>query len=1030
MGELIWSLLSCANPPTLVAEATLCQGDDTPIAVAGSALDPVVLDPLGDATLAPPRLEFRQADLHLPAPLLEGDEPAVDGSSLSAGLWELVAIDAYGDETSAGPGVLVAGAPQLHEATPEEVCAASGDTSIALWGSDFLDGTEVVVGPYRLVPDQLEDCASGPLGASCEHLMVTLPADALALGANDLHVETMCGTSAPLSVDVHPAPTVEAVSPPTLCVSGGDLTVLGTDFPLDVVGWIDGEEVPTERWSSTELRLVAPELDAGEHSLVVGSPDGECLDEFPGGLRVTEAPLVFDVDPPVVYANLPQQVTAFVADLSGEVTDAWIEDGDGAIAVDWTWSAEDPSRLVLDLPDLDAGDYQVLLDQDGDCAAIGAGGFTVTSTLGLALDTISPSQAWTFDTTAVEVRAKDPLPADREPFADTPRLYLVGPGDTGQTTPLLGVAFRSGEELAATLPDGLDVGTYTLVAINPSGALGVAWKSVEVLWDAPPTITGITPASLDKSSDERLTLTGRNFRDPTVGLSCRDGGADVTLTTTPVSWSYGSVDVDLPASGLNQATCVVELENADGTTARFASISVRNPSQNLFGWDLGPELVEARRAPASAVGRTSSVNRWLYVLGGDEGDASTARNTLEVSRIGVYGDAGAFDLLTSELPRNRTRAQAVALGPFLYLIGGHNGTKATDTTYRAHILDPLDAPLVDGVSFESAGSGLAPGSWQYRVSARFDATDTINPAGESLAGPPVHVTLPELDGALKPTLAWTEVDRAVGYRVYRSPSADTAGFEWLADVTLPTFTDAGDATDGSQEPLSEGAVGEWARLDSLTTAREGHCLALAPDPQTDPEIWWLYAAGGRDEDGTPLASIERLDIQVNGPDSQTTGGWSTLDDELSEARYDCAGFTLDSTWHSVVEPGESWVYFAGGENGSTTTGAVDVGQLEPGGELSSWGTVDSMSPARSGFVHAAASDYLHAFGGQKGEPSSGGVSAEVIGPPDLRNWNNQGVSLQEGRHLAGSAAESGVLFALGGATDDLDATTSTETTNW
>ena len=83
-----------------------------------------------------------------------------------------------------------------------------------------------------------------------------------------------------------------------------------------------------------------------------------------------------------------------------------------------------------------------------------------------------------------------------------------------------------------------------------------------------------------------------------------------------------------------------------------------------------------------------------------------------------------------------------------------------------------------------------------------------------------------------------------------------------------------------------------------------------------------------------------------------------------------------------------------------------------------------MSPARSGFGFASASDYLYAFGGQGGAPSGGGVSAELTAGtlPEVHNWNSLGISLTEDRHLPGSAQESSVIFMLGGQTSTADAT--------
>ncbi len=1041
-------LLACETgaPVELIGSAQVCSGEPGGVQALGSALEPIVLDPLAEE----PRLRFpdlalqqvvdlsgQPSELRLPLAEQRVDWGAgeawvdLEGLGVASGLWLLEASDAYGRVTRAEPGVLILTAPTLEDIQPGESCHEAGLVDYVLSGSGFVVSQgELPTVRFAGQPVDVSsamDCTDFDGGQLCASLLVTVDASLLPLGDVEVEVHNpesaSCGPSNVARVEVTPSPEVFALSPPTVCVSGGEVEVQGQDFPLDAVVFVDGVEVPSSRQDSGTLYAEVPALDAGEHTLEVGSPDSACVAALPGGLQVTEAPLVFSVDPPSVYAALPMTITAWIADLSGELTDAWIEDSTGTrVEADWSWEPDDPSRLRIDLPELDDGIYTVQLDQDGGCEGQAAGGFTVTSKQSLSLSSISPAQAWTFDRTPVEIQGED--------LQDTPRLYLVGPGSTGATTALLGVSFRDSQELAATLPDGLDVGTYSLLAVNPDGGLGVLWKSVEVLWDPPPTITGVSPSALDKSSSTVVTISGRDFRDPVVELICREGSVESTVSTTRISSSYASVEILVPATSFNGGVCLVQLTNSDDTQASFAAISIRNPSQNLGDWSAGPELNVGRRALAAAAGRTSSVNRWLYAIGGDEGSDASARADIEVARIGVYGDIEDWQVLSSALPKARTRAAAVALGEYVYLIGGHNGAQATTSTYRARILDPLDAPLLEDVSVARGSDGLTEGTWTYRVAATFPEDDEVNSGGESLASAPLTLSLPAIEGALRPTLSWTTVARASGYRVYRSSAAGASSTEWLADVTDPSFTDEGEATDSSRAPLEEGSLGQWARLANLGTERDGLCLALAPDPQTDPEVWWLVAAGGRDASGQALDSVEVLDVRVTGPSSQEVGSWRTLDTELSAARSECSAFTVDSRFHSVVDPGETWLYFAGGRTDSNTSGAVDAGQLVAGGTLSDWGTVDSLSPARAGMVTGSAADYLHVFGGQKGEPSGGGVSAEITGPPDLRNWNSQGVSLAEDRYLAGSAQESAILFAIGGETSDEAASSTTEWTNW
>ena len=99
-----------------------------------------------------------------------------------------------------------------------------------------------------------------------------------------------------------------------------------------------------------------------------------------------------------------------------------------------------------------------------------------------------------------------------------------------------------------------------------------------------------------------------------------------------------------------------------------------------------------------------------------------------------------------------------------------------------------------------------------------------------------------------------------------------------------------------------------------------------------------------------------------------------------------------------------------------------------------------MTPAAGGFGYAPANNFLHAFGGQGGGASASVVSAELCGlgracaggaadPPDLRNWNNAGVSLTVARVNMGTGLLPGFIYLLGGF-DGTAVTRSTEFTNW
>ncbi len=979
-------------------------------------------------------------------------EVRIDGATgLEPGSWDIVVSTRTGHEIRAEGGLTVLDPPTLHAAAPNRVCHEAEAVQLELQGEGFLllaSGAQpiVTVGSIDATVGSGLDCA--PLAGSvegqlCSGLELELAPGSLALGGIELSLTNpspaACGSTAPLALDVVMPPAIDSIEPAVVCDTGGVVTVHGgpftegTSVDLGAV-LVDGITVLAADTIEIEIAGDGP---LGPVDLTLLDPSG-CTVQLPEAFALVSQPQVFHVSPPVVPAGRAMTVTALLADVNDTISDVWLAhvvSGEER-AIGWTWSSEAPSELEIELPaDLSSGTWQVGLEQAEGCTGILAAGFEVASQATVALAAADPPHAWIFDHTAMDITTSAPLPAGSVGFEEVPGVYLIGPEGQDRSEALLAVRYHDEQRITAVVPPQLEPGSYELLVVNPDGAYGTLADAVTVGWEAAPTIDSISPATLEKSSDQTLWIHGSNFRDPVVNLSCLED-LDTTETAAVVEESsYGGITASLSTRGFNQALCVVEVTNADGTQARWSAISITNPAQNLFPFEQGPELTQARRALAAAAGRTTSMDRWVYAMGGDQGDSSSALDSVEAAAVDAYGAMEAWSPLPDPLPNPLTLAGATTIGQFVYLLGGHDGTSPVATVHRAMVLDPLDVPWLEEISLVSdEEDGLQAGRWTYRVSALFDSSHAANPDGESLAGEPVNITLPTSERGWLPTICWQQVDDAVGYRVYRSaePDASSASVAWLADADATLcFQDTGDEVDLDLEPLPEGSLGSWSEVAELDTARRAPCVAAARDQAPDPELFHLYVAGGMANDGSLLDSIERLDVTVESQRVQAVDHAGTLDVTLSEARWQCRGYTVDDSLHSVVED-EAWVFFAGGLDERDATGTVDRGQVGIYGELDDWGTARSMSPARAGFAHASASDFLYAFGGQQGSPSSTGTSAELEldSALDIRNWNSLGDGLQTERLLPGSAQESAVIFVLGGQTSSQDATTSTECTHY
>ncbi len=1070
MWILVSLLVGCGRPVSseLALEGRLLcdEGEDEILSLSGSALDPTVVDALAEE----PRLSWPTLRLEPVSGLAEGSAPLstravtveiggahatwtgagavelrVDAAlGLAPGSWDVVATRPDGEEVRVSPGLLVSGPPVITGLDPSELChGALAELTLSGEGLLVVDGVAPTVTVGGLQATVISTVGCSPLAAPgegevCEGLVVSVDTSAASFGEAGLSVDNpdpaACSSEQPAVLTVSPPPEISAVSPDAVCRTGGEIVVSGEAFTADMVVTIDGEEVETTFVDENTLLATLGEAEEAGVVDVGVYAAGACEDTLPAALNIAPEPIVFALDPPSVWSGADMEVVAWVSDVIGEITQVWLTDASGAVVdVVWSWDAATPGQVTLTVPaGLEAGAYTLQVVQDERCPARASTPIEVLDETTIALQGADPAYAWTWTWTPVTLTTADPIPTGEVGFEETPRVYLVG--EDGSSTRLLSVDLQDEQTLSAIVPDQVPVGTYDVLVVNPSGALGVLTAGLTITEQAPPTVRAVTPASVPHTGGTTLTVLGKDFRDPSVSLSCLEGGVESTLTPTVTDWDYNEITATLTPSGVSQAVCVVAVENADGAATRWSAISITNPSQNLFPWAAGSDLSVARRAPAAASGRTTAVDRYVYAIGGDSGDSSGALSSVEVASVGVYGTMGDWVTLGDALPEPRTLAAAITLGRFVYVLGGNDGASPVQSALRAVILDPLDVPRLEGVSVMTVDEGgLSPGTWTYRVSALYPTSDEANPGGESLPGDPVPITLPDVGLSFSPTLTWTEVEGASGYRIYRSLSADDATLGWVADVDgVSAYTDAGEVADGALTPLEEGALGAWAELAELSVPRESPCAAWGRDPETDPEIVYLYVAGGLDDEGEALDSVEVLAVTVVSDDLQTAGEWETLDVSLSKGRYRCGGFTADDSLHPSVPEGETWVYFAGGETSSRTTGAVDAGRVEIGGGLDDWQTVDSMSPARAGFGYASASDFLYVFGGSQGEASASGASGELGSDdlPEVDNWNSLGTSMSASRLLPGSAQESAVIFILGGVDESGVALSSTDVTNF
>lgn len=944
------------------------------------------------------------------------------------------------------------------------VCVDAPDTELVVEGFGFVvlaDGAEptVALGGVDAPVLAVDGCASllGPAGGeTCTAITVLVASTAFDTPGSYAVVVTNpapadCESGAGVALEITPPPTITAIDPGVVCSTGGEIVIEGTGFATDAEVLIAGVPAQGVRWvDSTQLVVDAPgALPGGFVDVEVRNPDG-CSATGEDAIEVVAGPVLFFVDPPVLYGGVDTPATLFVGGITGAVTGVEIVDADGTAypLPDYAWDGGNLVAATIPADSLGLGDgtYTVRLTDDTACRPFLEDAVRVRSDLTVSITRVEPAFGWNGSATPVRVRGATPLPSGEVGFTDLPRVYLFpsDEGDSDLARGLRSVTYVAGDRLDAVVPAGLAPGdgpvAYDVVVVNPDGTIGLLPRGFTATVLPPPVVSSASPSRLPANSVGALRVLGRDFRSPTVDLVCRQpGGVVVTRPTTFVASTSTTIDVQANP-GPEGSVCVVRVTNGDGTTGEFASISARSASGNLFGFRLGEGLGTPRRAPGSVVGEVTTVSRYLYAIGGDDGTVAGALATVERASVDPFGDPSGWVELPGELPEPRSFAGSAVAGRFAYLVGGHDGVTPVDTIWRAEVLDPLAAPAFDDLGIAFAGTnGLGGGTWTYRIAARFAPTDARNPGGEGLASDPIVVRLPDVPGGLSLSLSWTPVPRAVGYRVYRTPTSDAgSGTErWVGDVAGTTFVDAGRTADPAQAPLPAGALGVWHEVGRLPgtnaaeAAREAPGVAVVEDP-ADPTLVHLVVAGGRDALGDDRDTVSVITIDLADPDEGVLAVEES-DVTLTRPRRALAAMTVDTRFHTVVDPGEAWVYWVGGFDGTSAVGTAEAARVNAGGVLGAYSDalVDDVSPGRAGMAFGAAGDFLFLLGGQSGSPTTSGREAEIVGPPDIENWNSLGGSgITIARLYPGSAQDDAVLFVVGGTTGTAAASTAVELANF
>ena len=987
---------------------------------------------------------------------------------------------------------------EISQVAPSASCVinVADAVTIELGGLGLLtvDGVQaevMVAGQSAAVTPIAESCSAvtgGVIDATgCTQAIVELPPG---LGEGDHVIEVFSPTTqACVATGVHtvgPAPVLISSSPQQSCSGSVTLNVVGTSLGQGTSWSLDGIDasfaVLQEDGAAVTFENV-PSGPAGTTYSLTASNGPGCEDTLPDAVTIKPDPTLFYVDPPAIYNAVNFVAKVFVSGVNGGdvVTVAIRESGSGEPFVDipFSYDPAEPDEIAATIPanlvaDGEFATYDFLVVDALGCPNTLLGAAVLTRNVTVAIDEVRlPFGGASADTSIA-------LVSHTGDFISLPRVYLVGPSLVSELT---ATAFVSETRLTTIVPAGLPVGSYKVVVVNPDGGVGVSEPGgcpngsdpanpgeepdpgdtafttakesglcgFRINPNPPPVVDNVAPGSVPNNL-ANLVIDGAGF-DPEVTVTFRceaPSGAIEPVdpaSVISVSADLTQVTASWDASGVTQySACVVRVTNEDNSYGEFSAVAVTNSAENILSpEDTGQSMVTPRRSPAVAVGSASRSARFLYAMGGDSGDPSTALASIERAPLDEFGSiSAAFETMTAELPTPRTMAGLARIGRFFYLVGGNDGTEAVADVHRAELLRAEDAPSISELNVLFDDEGLTTGVWFYRVSAVMDASDEDNPGGETLPSSvqPLFVS-PLLEDAMTVTLTWTSVEGAVAYHVYRSPVADLASGNERRIATVgaesTSLVDNG-LVAGEEAPLEIGELGAWRTLGSLSVPREGLGLTVAidPDPE-DADRRYLYALGGRDASGTVLGSYDMLTVDIEEDGGQTVGAWAAMGSYLAGgakphvARWQASAVTVDRLVCSDVIGTNAFIYVGPGlTQDSSISTDVGVSAVGSDGSLSSWASALSKGPSAAGYSFIAAANQIFVFGGSGGAPSADFLSGKLItNGSALQNFNAPGgAALSEARHLMGTGLGSARIFLLGGTTTGASASTRVTSTLW
>jgi hypothetical protein len=831
------------------------------------------------------------------------------------------------------------------------------------------------------------------------------------------------------SIILRAAPSVSQRSPSRFCQSnGGTLELVGANFmPSIQVALCTGScqtpffgNVTVHNSTHLTVSFAANSIQSGSYQIYLNNGPG-CSSVTAGVANIVDVlpiVLVFYVNPPVVYNGIDISALIYASGLSSDPATVLLLGPQNQTVTLTRTSINSPNRINVIIPaGLAPGQWRMQIITNDGCDGVLNNAVVISNTTSITLSAVDPSTAWVNETVGVRILAAANTNVS---FQAVPTVYLT-PSNAGAGTtakPVEAVGFYDSLTLVGVvLAQSLPIGTYDVIVVNPSGAVGVLRGGFTIVAQPTPVVLSAAPNSIKLNSPTTVYVSGANFdtvNGTQVWLECRYYVplANPLLSTTITRVNVSALTV-VSSSSLNFLTnfatvpggslcLVVVRNNRDNSTFRWSALAVKQTNGNVIGFSTQwtttplPTLNLARYSHSQFTMYPTPSDRRFFVLGGrtNATAGSPYTDTIEASEMGLYGDLKPFVTLRARFPTPIAYASAQVINNFVYVAGGEtsDSSGAVKAVRRAQILNPLDAPVIEPSLDLNATSGhLTAGLWHYAVSALFAAADPINPGGESLPSTTLTLNLPNLAGMFL-ILQWDAVPRAVGYRIYRTASAGLtpSQVQFLADVTVTSFFDYGTlSTNASVTPLSTGELGRWATVQTLTTARRGLQLTVLSSP-IDSQTYFMYAVGGANSSvaTSVISTVEHTTITKQANGDQAVAAFASVTPtggvNFARQRFPAASINYFLEVLSTYSPYVQGIYVWGG---SGSGGPLSDAAAFTVGNSSAPITFASLSGSAGPFGFDA-SGYLYAFPNDGTNPgiSNGAVTLTGTTPGVPSGW--------------------------------------------